>query len=810
MHLRLAAALLLFTASAQAEWTHSYPLVDNFGHHIYLEGFELPILNAGPTDPAPSPDGEQLAFAARGWIWVMDLESRSARRVTASAAVDSRPAWSPDGEQLVFVRDDRDALRIVLLDLESGDETDLIDSPAIHLDPVFSADGRTLYFSSSETGQLDLWALELSSGERRQVTPERAIGRREVLRRPRLSADGATAVYLDKRNTRDSIRRIDLATGQSEVLIDDGITAQADMALSPDGTLMAYVWPYDGGWELRLMALESPHASILLTRGAGMPLSPVFSADGEHIYFSEAGDNERKGLFRIPVVGGRREPVRIDSMDWGAPVGRLQLTTSIGDQRYVPVRLNVVDAQGHPVVPESGAVRKEMEHDRIFFYTSGLIELVAPAGPITVTAVQGFETEVKTETFEIRAGETIQANLTLNRLWDASESGWYSADTHFHLNYGGTYRLDPEDIVNDLIGEGVDVGVPLLANLHNRFLEQDLWGWQRNEAPMILIGQEVRSHFLGHLGLFGMDELFWPWIWGPFYEIYRDDDRLNAEALRHARDGGGLGAYVHPVAVQNPLTEDTADNVPIAMIADAVLGELDLIELACLWTDEVGTGAVWHQILNLGIPLAATGGSDVMNNYFRTMPIGATRVYFKPDGELTEDSFKAALKAGRSVTSNGPMLEFRIASQEPGGVIADVDGPVEWTLDVHSVLPLESIEIFVNGERVQRLDSASGVTESYQGQLDLPKGGWITARVLGENSGWPAQDSYLYAETSPIWIGEIGSTDDASRRASAETLRMLLDNARERLEAGYGDAEIPRLEAHFDRAREALGALIER
>jgi TolB protein len=90
MHIRLAALLLLSTASVQAEWTHSYPLVDNFGHHIYLEGFELPILNAGPTDPAPSPVGQRLAFAARGWIWVMDRDSGVARRVTASADVDAR------------------------------------------------------------------------------------------------------------------------------------------------------------------------------------------------------------------------------------------------------------------------------------------------------------------------------------------------------------------------------------------------------------------------------------------------------------------------------------------------------------------------------------------------------------------------------------------------------------------------------------------------------------------------------------------------------------------------------------------------
>ena len=40
----------------------------------------------------------------------------------------------------------------------------------------------------------------------------------------------------------------------------------------------------------------------------------------------------------------------------------------------------------------------------------------------------------------------------------------------------GLYRLVPEDIVTDIQAEGIDVAVPLLANLQNRFLEQYLWG----------------------------------------------------------------------------------------------------------------------------------------------------------------------------------------------------------------------------------------------------------------------------------------------------------------------------------------------
>lgn len=57
--------LLSGAATTLAQWTHRYPKVEGYRHHVYLEGFELPVMGAGPTDPAPEPDGTSVAFAAR-------------------------------------------------------------------------------------------------------------------------------------------------------------------------------------------------------------------------------------------------------------------------------------------------------------------------------------------------------------------------------------------------------------------------------------------------------------------------------------------------------------------------------------------------------------------------------------------------------------------------------------------------------------------------------------------------------------------------------------------------------------------------
>lgn len=814
------AFLVLFTAMshrADAQWTNRYPKNAGYGHHVYLEGYELPTLAAGVMDFAESSRGEQV-FASRGWLWRRDAATGVATRLTNGAGVDSRPAWSPDGRSIAFVRDDSRTLAVIVRDMSTGSETEI--DRGMAMDPVFTADGTSLLYANvASGGDLDLWRYELSSKSKARLTQEAGV---EV--RPQALRDGARMVYLSKsRGGGDQVRLRAIGGGEDKVLLQGNIVSQARPAVSPDGNFLAYNWPATEGWELRLASIDRPGVSVLLVgRPGGRPIVPSWSADGKFVYFSEGDRSQVPHLYRVAAAGGRVEEVAVSSWEWGVPMARLVIETRCptcapatglgadGAGRNA-ARLGVRDANGHPLIPTTGMTRFEGQNGRTFFYSPGTITLDVPAGDVTVSAVRGLATRERVVKANVAAGGVTTARVDLAPLWEAQRAGWFSADHHFHLNYGGPFALEPDDLLPLMQGEDLDVATPMLANLHNRFEDQSYFSWRSLGAgPQVHWAQEVRSHFLGHVGLLGTNTLFWPWVWGPGYEVYGRDDRTNAEPLTFARAQGGAGYYVHPVSgTRAPMSDAGMNVLPVEIVADAAHGMIDLMELVCLWSNSVGTTELWYRFLNAGFPVAPSGGTDVMADFYRTMAIGATRVYVRPEGAFNWETYFAALKAGRSFVTNGPMLDLRVGDRQPGDVIASGSRDVSFDLGVFTAVPVDSVAIVVNGKTVwSGAPPDSSGRGRYQGKVRVPAGGWVAARVVGPTiDRWPAMAEYAFAHTAPIWIGKVGSTDPGARRAAATELLKALGVAERRLKAGYAGSDIPKLEAYFGEARSTLEGL---
>jgi hypothetical protein len=190
---------------------------------------------------------------------------------------------------------------------------------------------------------------------------------------------------------------------------------------------------------------------------------------------------------------------------------------------------------------------------------------------------------------------------------------------------------------------------------------------------------EFRNDLLGHfhgLGLTGRPARYHsghdgsdePHDWPP-----------NADACREFRRLGATVGYTHPVF--SPLSDGTpaqAFAVPRSveareLVADAALGLVDSVDLIGP-SDVEGTAVLYHHLLSCGLRLAATAGTDVWLSYSRgpliSNPPGWARVYADLRGaRLSVAAFQEAIRAGRTMATNGPWLELRVDGRSPGDVL---------------------------------------------------------------------------------------------------------------------------------------------
>jgi TolB protein len=806
----LAAATLVNLAAApqaHAQWSHRYAKLDDFGHHVYLEQHELPILSHGPVDPAPAPDGRTLAFAAQGWIWRLDLGTGEATRLTRGPGVDSRPRWSADGRRIAFVRDSGKDTAIVLRDLEGGAEQ-VIDTPAIELDPEFSSDGRSLFYASGAGGSLQMRRRDLVTG-----VDETLTDLPQVVRNARRLPGGAGLLYLHGSGAHRVLRERDFETGKDRIAHAETLTYHLTADTHPRERLIAYSAPIDNDYHLWTLDLDDPRVKHRLTDGNPYALTPAFSADGDWIYYVEADARRQFRLMRVATYGGTAEPVEITRWNHGEATGGLALSLTGAGGKAVTARVSITGADGHPVAFDGDATYFDPQTGRHYFYVEGDADLNLPAGRYTVLAARGPMAPVAATEVQVRPGATATAKLAFAPIWDARAEGYVSADHHVHLNGDGHHRATHDHALRLIAGEDLDQLAPMSWNRWERRIDRALIGRETvRDGHAVRQAQEVRSHFHGHVGLLGAGTAFAPWFFGPSNPTLGDPDRTNGDVFDFAGKQGGFVVYVHPVSDDaDPFSRLQDNPIPLELVSDSVLAERAGIELVCAWTSPLGNAHVWYRLLNVGRPVAAMSGTDGWVDFHRTPAMGTARTYVRSSGDASSEAVIEAAAEGRSFVTTGPALVFEVDGARPGDTTSP--GRRGWQARLASTSAIDTLEIVVNGTVVERLGGvAAGGTQTYQGQVDLPQGGWIAARAYASDrraDAWPTMHARPFAHSSPIWIGAIGSTDPIARAAAARDLIRAIDASEKQARVAYGEVQTPRLQARFDAARARLAGMLE-
>jgi TolB protein len=191
-------------------------------------------------------------------LYKMPVEGGEPIQVTTDPAMDFSPRWSPDGKEIAFHSFRAGNRDIFVVSADGGAARQLTNDPAQEFNPHWSPDGKRVAFDSTRNGvRNEIYVISKDGGEHSGETPVR------------LTFDGGMAPRW-----------------------------------SPDGGHIAYhgggVWviPSKGGEPRRLTDFGS---------------HPIWSKDGQTLYFRQSPPDERAGIWLVSSSGGEaRKLVRFD------------------------------------------------------------------------------------------------------------------------------------------------------------------------------------------------------------------------------------------------------------------------------------------------------------------------------------------------------------------------------------------------------------------------------------------------------------------------------------------------------------------
>jgi hypothetical protein len=396
-----------------------------------------------------------------------------------------------------------------------------------------------------------------------------------------------------------------------------------------------------------------------------------------------------------------------------------------------------------------------------FAYVPGTFQIELPVGESYVELSKGFEYRPRRQRLEIQPGQR-ELRLTVERGADWRRDGWVTADTHVHF-------ISPQTAVLEGKAEGLNL-INLLASQWGRLFTNvgDLTGEASgcsDGETLVWVGTENRHHMLGHISMLGTHGApVFPMCAGGPDEAYLGDPDLCSltEWARECRAKDGVVIRPH---FPHPICEE-----PIYMM----LGQLDGAELR-IFPDptrgplEVFQFSEWYRYLNCGCRVAAVGGTDKMS---AGMPVGGVRTYARlgPDEEFSFENWGRAVRAGRTFTTSGPLIDLTVDGHPVGSEIKLRAGgaEVEIAASASSQWPLHALEVVVNGQVVADTRRPEGAaTLSLREKVRLSGSAWIAARcgsaLQATHCNWPL---HLGAHTSPVYVvaggQELFSPNDAA------------------------------------------------
>ncbi len=726
----------------------------------------------GAIQPRLSPDGSTVAFSYHGEIWTGPRTGGAMTLLTPSQGFDAEPAWSPDGKRLAFVRGGA----VKLVQFPDGKDVPLPKSVLVggtyavnRLE--FSSDGKRL-LGAFRVGQVNQLAwLDLDSGDLTPLTPVSSYFRFA------LSPDGKWIVHtttpdqageqMGNDGSHTDLWKLP-ASGKEKAEKLCRFPARIHHLCWADGRSLVVATElgqaHDDLWNLPLS--DPLRGMVKLTFGQADEDRPSVSRDGRWLVYTDNRSGPTALVVRA-MAGGEEATLRFDRMDHRRPTGSLRLLVKdAASGKPAIARISLQEDQGRFHSP-AGSLHRSLR-GRGHFYCDGTAELTVPAGTYRLSGYRGPEYKVAWQEINVKAGQTHEVTVELERWVHMAKSGWYSGELHIHANYGyGSWFNTPETMRQQCVGEDLNVCNFVVAN-SDADVVYDRPFFRGGPDPLstaeniLYWNQEFRSTIWGHMTLVNLEQLVEPIFTGFKGTTNPHDMPSNSDIADRAHWQKGVVNYTHVSQGEDwSKTPYAAKSIPI----DVALGKIDTLDINNSWAASV---LLWYRLLNCGFRVPATAGTDVFLNRIDSRLPGGDRVYVHVEGGLSYQGWIDGLKAGKSFVTNGPMLTFTANGKQPGAVLTVGEKPkIRVNATARSRFPLVKAELVHNGKVIAtaKLDD-DRLRATLDQEVTLDRGGWLAFRADGRGtSDTPTPD--LNAHTNPVYVEAGGVAPRSAEDARA-------------------------------------------
>jgi Carboxypeptidase regulatory-like domain len=498
------------------------------------------------------------------------------------------------------------------------------------------------------------------------------------------------------------------------------VAAEIEQGHLPAGSVHGLVKSRDG------RPLEQP---VVVIEKVGRAYSWVLGHDGTYRTSLPTGDYM---LYATGRNYSQSKPERItvsadsdqvlDFSDLEEP-GRIEFFVHDA-QTGAPLDARIVIAAGNkPVVQFLG---------RTTFFTA-----LAPAGRVAVPIAPGSyrfkvsagagvlarDAEVAVT---VQPGASARCEVSITRLFDPPQRGWYAADMHHHADQAEAVT-PPEDLARSELAAGLNV---LFVSDHDSTV---------NHAALAKIAAARGIPFVPGMELSPSWGHFNAYPLRPGAQLTIDTGTASiSEVLKEARrEGASVVQVNHPFIPYGYFASVAAGVAP-----GGFDGGFDLVEInSTVPNDDPKVLARLWQYWNEGRHYYLTAGSDTHDVWNEQS--GLVRAFAHVEGALTAESFAAALKDGHAYVTYGPIIYPTIMF---GAKLTLAPGaPFDLGFDVGSVAGVKQVQLIGDGVALETRDfTRVPVQTRVEFHLRAQHPGWY-ALVAEDQAGRKAY-------TDPIWV----------------------------------------------------------